>query len=132
MLQPSNNSSQILDFNELKNQKIEFPVVLKAIGEKIIHKSDLKGVVLNIKSEKELISSVEEMKNNFEKKDLEIESFLIQPFLNPKFELLVGGFRDPNFGPMVMFGLGGKYVEYFEDTTIRSAYVNENDIDDND
>jgi acetyltransferase len=121
-------SSKILDFNELKNQEIEFPVVLKAIGEKIIHKSDIKGVVLNIKSGKELISSVEEMKNNFEKKDLEIESFLIQPLINPKFELLVGGFRDPNFGPMVMFGLGGKYVEYFEDTAIRSAYVNENDI----
>jgi len=121
-------SSKILDFNELKNQEIEFPVVLKAIGEKIIHKSDIKGVVLNIKSGKELISSAEEMKNNFEKKDLEIESFLIQPLINPKFELLVGGFRDPNFGPMVMFGLGGKYVEYFEDTAIRSAYVNENDI----
>jgi len=121
-------SSKILDFKELKNKEIEFPVVLKAIGEKIIHKSDIKGVVLNIKSGKELISSAEEMKNNFEKKDLEIESFLIQPLINPKFELLVGGFRDPNFGPMVMFGLGGKYVEYFEDTAIRSAYVNENDI----
>ena len=69
------------------------------------------------------------MNNNFKKKDLKVDSFLLQPFLVPKFELLVGGFRDPNFGPMVMFGLGGKYVEYFEDTAIRSACVNENDID---
>jgi acyl-CoA synthetase (NDP forming) len=121
-------SSKILDFNELKNQEIEFPVVLKAIGDKIIHKSDLKGVMLNIKNREELINNVEEMKNNFKKKNLIIDSFLLQPFLVPKFELLIGGFRDLNFGPMVMFGLGGRYVEYFEDTTIRSAYVNENDI----
>ncbi len=120
--------SQILKYDELNNLEIEFPVVLKAIGKNIIHKSDLKGVMLNIKNREDLINNAEKMKKNFEKKDLEIESFLIQPFINPKFELLVGGFHDPNFGPMIMFGLGGKYVEYFEDTAIRSAYVNENDI----
>ena len=85
--------------------------------------------MLNIKSSEDLISIAEEMKSNFEKKDLEVESFLLQPFLVQKFELLVGGFRDPNFGPMVMFGLGGKYVEYFEDTSIRSAFLTEYDID---
>ncbi|MBT8387028.1 MAG: acetate--CoA ligase family protein, partial [Ignavibacteria bacterium] len=114
--------SQILKFDEIKFQEIEFPVVLKAMGENIIHKSDLNGVALNIKSREDLINSAKEMKNNFEAKDLAVESFLLQPFLVPKFELLVGGFRDPNFGPMVMFGLGGKYVEYFEDTSIRSVY----------
>lgn len=121
--------SHILKFDELNNHEIEFPVVLKAIGEKIIHKSDLKGVMLNIKSSEELISSVEKMKCNFEEIDMEVDSFLLQPFLVPKFELLVGGFRDPNFGPMVMFGLGGKYVEYFEDTSIRSTYLTDYDID---
>jgi len=121
--------SHISTFDELHNLEIEFPVVLKAVGEKIIHKSDLKGVMLNIKSSEDLISIAEEMKSNFKKKKLEIESFLLQPFLIPKFELLVGGFHDPNFGPMVMFGLGGKYVEYFEDTSIRSAYLTDYDID---
>ncbi|RKY91280.1 MAG: acetyl-CoA synthetase [Ignavibacteriae bacterium] len=121
--------SNILKYDELQNVEMDFPVVVKAIGEKIIHKSDLKGVMLNIKSIEALISSAEEMKSNFEKKGLEIEAFLLQPFLVPKFELLVGGFRDPNFGPMVMFGLGGKYVEYFEDTSIRSAYLTDYDID---
>jgi acetyltransferase len=121
--------SHSLKFDELHNLEMEFPVVLKAVGEKIIHKSDLKGVMLNIKSSEDLISSADEMKSNFEKIDLEIESFLLQPFLIPKFEILIGGFRDPNFGPMVMFGLGGKYVEYFEDTSIRSAYLTDYDID---
>jgi acetyltransferase len=42
---------------------------------------------------------------------------------------LVGGFRDPSFGPMVMFGSGGKYVEYVDDTVIRSAYLTDFDIE---
>jgi acetyltransferase len=42
---------------------------------------------------------------------------------------LVGGFLDPSFGPMVMFGMGGKYVEHLDDTVIRSAYLNDFDID---
>ena len=60
--------SQILKIDEIKNAKIEFPVVLKAIGEKIVHKSDLKGVILNIKNREELMNNVEEMKNNFKRK----------------------------------------------------------------
>jgi hypothetical protein len=47
-----------------------------------------------------------------------------------KQELLIGGFRDNDFGPMVMFGTGGKYVEVYEDTAMRSAYLSERDIDD--
>ncbi|NNG26708.1 MAG: acetyl-CoA synthetase [Ignavibacteriaceae bacterium] len=121
--------SQILKYDELKNLKINFPVVIKAVGEKIIHKSDLRGVMLNIKSSEDLTNIAKEMKNNFEKRKLNIESFLLQPYLSIKFELLVGGFRDSNFGPMVMFGLGGKYVEYFEDTSIRSAYLTNKDVD---
>jgi len=119
---------EILSFDELKKKGIQFPVVLKAVGEKIIHKTDLKGVVLNIKTKDELIKTAEEMIKNFKTKNIQLESFLIQPFLMTKFELLVGAFRDPSFGPMIMFGSGGKYVEYIEDTVMRSAYLTENDI----
>jgi acyl-CoA synthetase (NDP forming) len=58
-----------------------------------------------------------------------MEAFLIQPFLQTRLELLVGGYRDPSFGPMVMFGTGGKYVEVWNDTSLRSAYLTEADID---
>ena len=119
----------LLNYNELKNTNLNFPVVLKAVGEKIIHKSELKGVVLNIKDKNELSRTADEMVNNFKHKKLELDSFLIQPFIKTKFELLVGGFRDPSFGPMIMFGTGGKYVEYIEDTVIRSAYLTDFDID---
>jgi acetate---CoA ligase (ADP-forming) len=121
--------TQLLNYDELKTADLKFPIVLKAVGEKIIHKSDLKGVVLNIKDKEELIKIADEMIINFKQKDLILDSFIIQPYINTKFELLVGGFRDPSFGPMVMFGTGGKYVEYFEDTIIRSAYLTDFDID---
>jgi hypothetical protein len=120
--------THLLNYNELRNADFKFPVVLKAVGEKIIHKSELKGVVLNIKDKSELIKTVDEMVNNFKQKKLELDSFLIQPFIQTKFELLVGGFRDPSFGPMIMFGSGGKYVEYIEDTVICSAYLTDFDI----
>lgn len=121
--------TNLMSLNDLKRVDFKFPVVLKAVGEKIIHKSELKGVVLNIKDKNELIHIAESMIKSFNQKKLSIESFLIQPYIHTKFELLVGGFRDPSFGPMIMFGSGGKYVEFIEDTTIRSAYLSDYDIE---
>ena len=119
----------LLKYEELKTADLKFPVVLKAVGEKIIHKSELKGVVLNIKDKDELMKIADEMMNNFKQENLKLDSFLIQPYIHTKFELLVGAFRDPSFGPMLMFGAGGKYVEYVEDTVIRSAYLTDFDIE---
>ena len=120
---------EILSLDHLIKKEIVFPIALKAVGEKIIHKTDLKGVVLNIKTKSELIKKAEEMIWNFSSRKIQLESFLVQPFLKPKFELLVGAFRDPSFGPMVMFGSGGKYVEFLNDTVMRSAYITDDDID---
>jgi len=120
---------EIFNFDELNKRHIQYPVVIKAVGEKIIHKTDLKGVVLNIKTKDELIKTAEEMIWNFSSKNIQLDKFLIQPFLKTKFELLVGAFRDPSFGPMIMFGSGGKYVEYLDDTVMRSTYVTDNDVD---
>ncbi len=122
-------NSQILKPEEIESADLKFPVVLKAVGDKIIHKSDLKGVEINIKNKNEFLSIADQMIKNFSAKNIELNSFLVQPFVVPKFELLIGGFRDPNFGPMVMFGSGGKYVEYFDDTSIRSAYLTDGDIE---
>jgi len=119
----------LVEVKNVKSVDIDYPVVLKAVGKGIIHKSDLKGVVLNIKNKNELLKQAEEMLNNFKSQNIKLDSFLIQPYIHTKFELLVGGFRDPSFGPMVMFGTGGKYVEFIDDTVIRSAYLTEDDIE---
>ena len=122
-------NTKVIGVDEITKIDVEYPLVLKAAGEEIVHKSDLKGVVLNIKTKDELLRVAEEMKGNFKKKNLKLDSFLIQPLIKPKFELLVGAFKDPSFGPMVMFGSGGKYVEFIKDTSIRSAYLTEMNID---
>jgi acetyltransferase len=114
---------------DIKTVEVDYPVVLKAAGKEIVHKSDLNGVVLNVQNKAELIQYANDMQNSFNERELKIDKFLIQPFVKQKFELLVGGFRDPSFGPMVMFGSGGKYVEYLSDTIIRSAYLTDADID---
>jgi acetyltransferase len=122
-------SSVYLKHEQIKNAELSFPIVLKASGKGIIHKTELNAVRLNIKSKEELLQEADKMIKDFKDKNLNIESFLIQPYIKMKHEILIGGFRDNDFGPMVMFGSGGKYVEVFEDTAMRSAYLTEHDID---
>ena len=121
--------TKIVSSSQISNYEFKYPIVLKAVGEKIIHKSELKGVALNIKNKSELIKTTKEMIENFRQKNIALDSFLIQPYIHTKLELLIGAFRDPSFGPMVMFGSGGKYVEVFEDTVMRSAYLSDEDIE---
>ncbi|HEX9739550.1 MAG TPA: acetate--CoA ligase family protein, partial [Ignavibacteriaceae bacterium] len=121
--------TKIVSSSQISNNEFKYPLVLKAVGEKIIHKSELKGVALNIKNKSELIKTTKEMIENFRLKNIALDSFLIQPYIHTKLELLIGAFRDPSFGPMVMFGSGGKYVEVFDDTVMRSAYLSDEDIE---
>ncbi|NWF89067.1 MAG: acetate--CoA ligase family protein [Ignavibacteriaceae bacterium] len=107
-----------------------FPLVLKGLSKKVVHKSELNAVKLNIKNEDELMEAAKEITSSFEQNNFEVEEFLIQPFIQTKHELLIGGFRDPSFGPMIMFGSGGKYVEIFQDTCMKSAFMSEEDADD--
>ena len=106
-----------------------FPLVLKGINSQVIHKSELCAVKLNIKNKSDLRRAAKEIKQSFVSAGFKIEKFLIQQFVKPKHELLVGGFRDPSFGPAVMFGSGGKYVEALNDTVIKSCYLSDQDIE---
>ena len=109
--------------------KIKFPVVVKGISKTVVHKSELNGVKLNINSPEQFIKAVNEIEESFKQNSFILENILIQPFIKTKFELLIGGFRDSAFGPIIMFGSGGKYVEVFNDTALKSAYLNDDDID---
>lgn len=106
-----------------------FPVVLKGMNGSVVHKSEMNAVKLNIKNAGELTAAAREISDSFSKSGFAVENFLIQPFIKSKHELLIGGYRDPSFGPIVMFGSGGKYVEVIRDTSLRSAYLCEEDID---
>ncbi len=124
-------SNQFIKADSINKQlsKIEFPLVVKGISKEVVHKSELNAVKVNIKNKKEFKEAIDEIKKSFAKKKIEVEEFLIQPFVKGKHEILIGGFRDPSFGPMIMFGSGGKYVEVFNDTCLKSAYLSDEDID---
>ena len=106
-----------------------YPLVLKGLSKKVVHKSELNAVKLNIKNEDELRNAADEITHSFVRHNFEVEDFLIQPFIQTKHELLIGGFRDASFGPVIMFGSGGKYVEVFQDTCMRSAYLSAEDVE---
>jgi acetyltransferase len=120
---------KIISLDELEKSDFSYPLVLKAVSKAIVHKSELDAVVLNITNFDELKNSIEKMKINLAERGIVLEKILIQEYLKTKFELLVGAFRDNNFGPVIMFGAGGKYVEYLEDTSMCSAYLNDEDVE---
>lgn len=97
--------------------EIGFPVVLKAVAPALVHKSDVGGVALNLKSHEELSQALSKMEQALGRAGWAPGSwsYLIQAFRPGGREVIVGATRDPGYGPLVMFGLGGKYVEVFRD-----------------
>ncbi|MDP2366444.1 MAG: acetate--CoA ligase family protein, partial [Ignavibacteria bacterium] len=93
-------------------EAIGYPVVLKADSEKIIHKSDSGGVVLNLKNSDELRKAANTMAENFNSDDLK---FFVQKFLPGGKEVIIGATSEPGLGHLIMFGMGGVFVELLKD-----------------
>lgn len=100
--------------------KIGFPVVLKADAESIIHKSDVGGVAVNLKDEKEFSTAINEMKKKSNSSDLK---FLVQKFLPGGRELIIGAKAEIGLGHLLMFGIGGIFVEVMKDVVFKIAPV---------
>lgn len=101
-------------------QKIGYPVALKISSQKISHKTDVGGVRLNIRNEQQLREEYKEITKI-------AKDIIIQPMLKRGWELILGAKQDPNFGPIVMAGLGGIFVEIFKDTSIRVVPFDRNE-----
>jgi acetyltransferase len=120
---------KIVSLDKLQSVEINFyPIVVKGISKEVVHKSEYNAVKLNIQNRDELLIAANQIENSFSKKGYMVESFLIQEFITTKHELLLGGYRDASFGPIIMFGSGGKYVEVLNDTVVRSAYISKEEI----
>ncbi|RSN72204.1 MAG: acetyl-CoA synthetase [Thermoproteota archaeon] len=113
-------------------EKIGFPVVLKIVSPDIVHKSDVGGVLLNLKSKKEVREGFRKIIQNVKKAvpDARIEGVSVQEYAPPGVEVIIGLTRDPQFGPLVMFGLGGIFVELFRDVSFRVAPIDDMDAED--
>jgi acyl-CoA synthetase (NDP forming) len=99
-----------------------FPVVLKGLGTKLSHKTERGLVKLNLRNKIDVRRSAREIADAA---GCDLEGFLLQPMLSGKREFVAGLIHDAQFGPVVMFGLGGVYTEVLNDVVFRIAPVNE-------
>ena len=108
-------------------ETIGYPVVMKIVSPDILHKSDAGGVKVDLNNEDEVRKSYREISENVKayKKDADIHGILVQEMAPWGTETIVGSVNDPTFGPTVMFGLGGIFVEVLKDVTFRVAPINE-------
>lgn len=128
------NGFKLIPYKIAKNQeeaiegaiKLKFPIAMKIISEEIEHKTDFGGVKIDIRSEEALkIAYQEMMERNRGKK---IEGVIIQKMARKGVELIIGGKKDPQFGQMLVLGLGGIYVEIFKDVSARICPVDAKDV----
>ena len=108
---------------------IGFPVALKIISPSIVHKSDLGGVRLNLGSAQEVADAFDLMMLRINKHapNAVIGGIYVEKMAEKGLEVIIGMTRDPQFGPMLMFGLGGIFVEVMKDVTFHLAPITENE-----
>jgi acetyltransferase len=108
---------------------IGYPVVMKILSPQIVHKSDIEGVILDIKSRSELVESYRNLMERVKEKapNAQIQGVTIQPMISKTgYEVILGAQTDSLFGPVVLFGMGGVGVEIFKDVSIGLPPLNQN------
>ena len=117
------NPSEAVAFAE----KIGYPVVLRVVSPQIVHKFDVKGVALGLTDAESLKKAYKQMIDHIGKvlPDAEITGVLVRGMIPAGHEVILGAKRDPVFGPTLMFGLGGLFVEIFKDVTFALAPIDE-------
>ena len=104
-------------------EEIGYPVVLKVVSDEIIHKTEVKGVELNVGSAQEVRNAFERIRSNAKSimPDATITGAYVTPMISGGEEVILGIKRDPLFGPVLLFGLGGIFVEIFRDISFGIA-----------
>lgn len=109
--------------------RLGYPVVLKIVSPDILHKSDLGGIRLNLSSGPDVTAAYHDLMTSIstKKPDAFLEGVLVEAMAPKGQEVIIGMRRDPNFGLLMMFGLGGIYVELFGDVSFRVAPLSRGD-----
>jgi acyl-CoA synthetase (NDP forming) len=103
------------------SKEIGFPVVLKIASPDVVHKSDAGGVKVGLKNATQVSQAYREIMTSVKQKHPKatIDGVSVQPMAKPGVEVIIGMFKDPQFGPVLMFGLGGILVEILKDVSFR-------------
>lgn len=120
------NLHQALQYAE----EIGYPLVMKVVSRDILHKSDAGGVVLDLENKQEVMDAYDAIIENSRayKADAVIDGVEVCEMLAPGTELIVGARQDASFGPVVMCGLGGIYVEVMKDVVFRGIPLNRKEV----
>lgn len=102
---------------------LKYPLVAKVLSEKIMHKTDVGGVILNIKNEEDLKRAFRELNSKFK------EPVLVEEMVSGGIEIIVGVINDKTFGHSIMFGLGGIFTEILKDVTFRVIPISRTDAE---
>jgi len=95
--------------------EIGYPVVLKAVGPALVHKSEMHAVLLDVRGKETLLDGASRIAARLRKRGVALDGFLVQEFVTGGTEVILGMTRDKVYGPCLVFGLGGIYVEYLRD-----------------
>jgi acetyltransferase len=111
-------------------EEIGYPLVMKIISPQISHKSDVGGIKLNLNNAEDVKDAYEDMMAKIPERvpNANLEGVQLQRMVSGGKEVIIGMIQDPTFGPTLMFGLGGIYVEILKDVKFAIAPVNENDV----
>ena len=114
------------------SKEIGYPVVLKISSKDITHKSDAGGVKVNLKDKAEVERAYGEIMTSAKKKfpSAIIEGISVQGMAKSGIEVIMGMIKDPSFGPVIMFGLGGVFVEVLKDVAFRIVPIEKSDAED--
>jgi len=110
-------------------EKIGFPVVIKLVSSTITHKSDVGGVILDVKTREEAEASFNKIRDSLAQmgREHEMQGVMIQKMIKEGTEVIVGVKEDPSLGHVIMFGLGGIYAELIKDTAVRLHPLRDSD-----
>ncbi|MGV8176677.1 MAG: acetate--CoA ligase family protein [Candidatus Bilamarchaeaceae archaeon] len=110
-------------------EDLGYPVVMKIISPDVTHKTDIGGVKLGLKNHIFVKLAYRELMHAASKANAKVDGILVQRMARKGVELIIGCKKDPQFGHMVVLGLGGIYVEIFRDVTARICPITEADVD---
>jgi 3-hydroxypropionyl-CoA synthetase (ADP-forming) len=114
------------DEAEKKAREVGFPLVAKIVSPQILHKTDVNGVKVGLNSEAAVKETFNDMHGRLSK-EYNVKGVLLEKMAAPGAELIVGLQNDPQFGPIIMVGIGGIYTEVFKDVTFRVLPITKED-----
>ena len=114
------------------SEQLGYPVVLKVSSGDITHKSDAGGVKINLNNRAEVENAFDDIMQSCKAAvpTANIEGVSVQGMAKPGIEVIMGIIKDPSFGPVIMFGLGGIFVEVLQDVAFRIVPIEESDAED--